>query len=157
MATQKIIVGVFGIPVQRDPKSNSLLFLLTQRNEPGTPSHLKWQFAGGGMEFGETAEQTLARELREEIGATAEILFPHPITRSHTWPAQPGQDKEYHVVLLDYLVKLTSTVDLTQDVLQETADYKWFTISEVKKLNVFEEIPGVLIQAEELINSLHLL
>jgi 8-oxo-dGTP pyrophosphatase MutT (NUDIX family) len=154
---QKIVVGVFGIPVQRDPISNQIKYLLTQRNEPGTSSHLKWQLAGGGMEFGETAEQTLARELSEEIGATAEILWLQPFVHTHTWPADSPTATAHHVVLLDYLVRLTSEIDLQKDLLQETADVGWFTRSEVTKLNTFSEIPAVLESAEKLITQMKIL
>jgi mutator protein MutT len=43
--------------------------LIGQRRRNDT-SPLKWEFPGGKMEEGESPEQALARELREELGAT---------------------------------------------------------------------------------------
>lgn len=39
------------------------------RNETG-----KWEFPGGGVEFNETLEQALVREVREEYGFEIEVL-----------------------------------------------------------------------------------
>ena len=52
--------------------------LMAQRPE-GKPYAGYWEFPGGKIELGETAEQALARELCEELGITATVG--HLVTR----------------------------------------------------------------------------
>ncbi len=49
--------------------------LIGQRRQTDT-SPLKWEFPGGKVEEGETPEAALARELKEELGATLRKCVP---------------------------------------------------------------------------------
>lgn len=50
--------------------------LLIGQRRQGDTSPLKWEFPGGKVEKGETPEAALARELKEELGATLHKSVP---------------------------------------------------------------------------------
>ena len=56
-------IGVFAV-IERGGR-----YLLARRRDIGW-----WNLAGGGLEYGETVEEGLAREVREEIGVEIEIV-----------------------------------------------------------------------------------
>lgn len=64
-----------GVLVERDAAGREGRFLLTSR-PPDKVYAGYWEYPGGKVEAGETVEQALARELREELGI--EIGAAHP-------------------------------------------------------------------------------
>ncbi len=70
--------------------------LICQRR-PDQPMALKWEFPGGKMEPGESAEQALKRELEEELGIDAVIGSRVAHTR-HTYRSGGAVDLQFFVV-----------------------------------------------------------
>jgi 8-oxo-dGTP diphosphatase len=71
--TASVIVVVAAVIERADRR------LLIGQRRRGDTSPLKWEFPGGKVKSGETDEAALARELREELGAT--LLKSAPIGR----------------------------------------------------------------------------
>jgi 8-oxo-dGTP pyrophosphatase MutT (NUDIX family) len=143
MKKQKIIVAALGLPASEDGKK----VLLTQRHAPGNPAwHLKWQLAGGGVEFGETMEEAVAREMMEELHVEAKIIHPYPIVKTSIWYADESDEHmDTHVILIAYLVTIADQVpDLDHDPDWETAAFGWFTLEEARRLDCLPlTIPAV--------------
>ena len=60
--------------------------LMTQRFDPDCPeAHLKWELPGGKCEFGETPEEAIIREFREETGVTVDAVSLYPLVYTHYW------------------------------------------------------------------------
>lgn len=133
-AKQQIIVAAIGLPVSADRQK----VLMTQRHAPGNPAwHHKWQLAGGALDFGETIESAVVREMYEELHVHATIIHPYPIVKSSIWYANESDEKkDTHVVLITYLVDIgDQTPDLSHDPDWETSDWGWFSLDEAKKLD----------------------
>lgn len=127
----RIIVGVLGLPINKEEK-----FLLTRRHAPGRNQwHNKWQVAGGGLEFGETPEETLVREFKEELSVTPRVIYPLPIVKSQIWYGDEKQNiPNSQIILVTYIVDIgDQKVDLSKE--DETNDWGWFGLAEVLNLD----------------------
>jgi 8-oxo-dGTP diphosphatase len=105
--------------------------LCTQRDKSKYPyASYKWEFPGGKVEEGETNEQTLKRELIEEleINVDVERLFE---SVDHTYP-------DFKLDMPVYLCKITSG----KIKLNVHLDYKWLKPKEILSLDwVAADIP----------------
>ena len=93
------------------------------------PRFKVWRVPGGRAEWGEKLEETLIREMQEEVG----IKFQNP--RFIGW----GQDQQFHVrdkketsrLLMFFHVKTTETPTIDPD---EAEEFKWVTLEQMKKI-----------------------
>lgn len=93
-------------------------FMICQR-----PAHkargLLWEFVGGKVEPGETPEQALVRECREELGVTVSVGQPF-MEVTHTYP-----DITIHLILFHAVIVQGEPQRL------EHNDIRWITADEI--------------------------
>lgn len=149
---QQIIVAALGLPVSADRQK----VLLTQRHAPGNSAwHHKWQLAGGAVDFGETMEEAVVREMYEELHVKATILHPYPIVKTSIWYADESDEKmDTHVLLVTYLVDIgNQTPDLSHDPDWETSAYGWYTLEETRQLDCLPLTIPIVAEAFKLLSQ----
>ncbi len=105
----------------------------------------QWSLPGGGVELGETLEDSIVREMREETGLEIEVgpvieVFDR-ITRDD------GGDVQYHFVLVDYLCwPVGGELHASSDV----ADARFVDPSELPQYNLTKKANEVIARALEL-------
>ncbi|MGV8141818.1 MAG: NUDIX hydrolase [Candidatus Woesearchaeota archaeon] len=103
--------------------------------------HEKWEFPGGKIEFDETPEDAVVREVKEESGYDAKVKFLIPKIVSSGWKFE---DRESHQILLCYVCELNGGNALMGD--HDVSDIRWFTLDDAMKL---ESLPGTTHFLEE--------
>ena len=96
--------------------------LLLQRNK--APEAGNWSVPGGAVEFGETMENALKRELREELGIEIEII--KPLTFTDHIPAP----KSTHWVVATFLAKVTSGEVINKEP-EKHQQLAWFSPTDI--------------------------
>lgn len=96
METKLVVIGL----IENDQHQ----FLISLRNDPKIKeAHLKWDFVGGQIEFGESPEEALKREVKEETGLNVSVGEMAPMCFSKVWE---HDDHKLHVMVLCYSCKV---------------------------------------------------
>ncbi len=112
-------------------------FLLAKRYQPDIPAeHDKWEFVGGGINFGETPEQALKREAREEADIDIQIIRLLPKILTHVWE---GQKPERQIIILNFECRIIGGKPKAND--PEISDLRFI---DPKDLPKYDTLPNVM-------------
>jgi len=117
------IIGV-GAVIIKDGK----ILLEKRKNDPGKG---KWSIPGGLVELGESVEQTVIREVKEETGL--DVKKPEHIDVVDNVVRDENGEVKYHFVIIDYFVKLKGG---TLKAASDAEELKWITFDEVDKYDL---------------------
>lgn len=113
-------------------------FLFTLRLDGESVNNGKWQLPGGGLEFAETPEEALHREVREELGIEVNIikLIPKIVTKVRG---------KWQGILLSYLCELKD-IDCKIVLNEEASEYKWMKTEELANVDSLDGCIEILNQ-----------
>ena len=103
--------------IERDGK------ILVAKRQPGGPAGDKWEFPGGKIRRGETADEAICREIAEELGCTVRPLGELKRTL-HKYP-------DFTVSLLPMICEL----DAGEPKALEHAEIKWLVADQLSILD----------------------
>lgn len=125
------IPGVAGVVVGHDG------LLLVKRDKP--PSEGLWSVPGGVIETGETQEQALVREVKEETGISVQVL--EAMNTIDLISLDEEGKVEYHYVLSYFLAKAKSGTIKPES---RRAEVKWFALDELPEYEMHPRVYDII-------------
>lgn len=127
---------IFPVAIAIIHKENK--YLLTERigNDPDDPPGGRvWHFPGGGIEFGETIEVALKREIKEELNL--EIVIERQLGEIYS-SIRPS----WHGILIPYICTIHGEENIILD--HESYQFGWFTYKEIRTLKKLPFVPDMV-------------
>lgn len=144
MMKQKQVTVIAGV-VLRNGK-----VLMTQHfHKENEAAHLKWEFPGGKVEFGEAPADCVKRELLEETGIEVRVGKLLPFVYSGIWHVK---DEKIHAIVFAYRCSYVRKVAKPSD--HRVVQVAWIPINELKGLDRLPGTDGFLTAAIESLPNL---
>lgn len=129
MTRQIQSVGIYRI-VREDSK-----ILLVQQPKPRGVFPGKYDFPGGGVEFGETLEEALRREFLKELNATFQIMEADKNLTAVTDVAADQMKEPFGFYQIGLLYHIQGLQFLDSPPSHKILDYSWVTFTHLTKDN----------------------
>lgn len=124
--------------------------LLSKRGKNAQNEKGKWSYPGGDLKFGETFEQCVSRETKEEFGIKVK-----PVEQLETFNHLLPKEKQ-HWVAVAFICKLLRGKPIIQERDKEI-EVGWFTIKETEKLSLTKVAKHRLKQLKQRFPKLNLM
>jgi mutator protein MutT len=112
--------------------------LLARRFEPESRHlHNKWEFVGGGIDFGETPKQAAVREAKEEAGIDIEVLRLLPEVISNIWEFTDRTKQQ--ILIISYECKIIGGTPVARPN-HNTGEVRFFSVDQIKTLDTLPKV-----------------
>lgn len=119
--------------------------LLVKRKYP--PGQGRWSIPGGHLEYGETLEEAVVRELEEETGIKG---IPECVIAIAEIIRYEGSEVKYHFIIVDFLVK---PIGGSLRISDESLDAGYYTIDDALNLDLTQTTRDLLIRVKDIISK----
>ena len=123
--------------------------LVAKRKLKGEPFYGKWDFIGGFFQKGESPEETLKREIKEELGVSSSLTYVGSFSGTSYY-----HEYLFPVITFAYLAELEGKIKLDK---KENSELAWKSINRIKTV-AFDSNQNILkfVKKEFLFNLLEI-